>query len=401
MKWKKDCVKHAQTLLDMLSLMNTEDSIRWSPTFQDIQIAISAFLDFGSVEKKSMTLRTEIVEKALSDAIKEKNFTPSRFLQLIDGSYNEIYNKKNATFHVIGSINISDATTLPFTEFKFKNCVINVLGSDLDAKYKNRFSKYDSCKEFPTPCYLCVLVEAKNSSIALRSGLDALDYVRTLINIFNNSSRAIIFSEPVLVNRIQLGYTVTCHNPEGAQCSRERFVNPSAKFATSQNLKNPVVLKENFHKVHNGIAEIKNHDDLTNVVISFGRALDEISPQSSFVLAWGALELLVAPQENNQADKIVSRVSFIFSSFKEESAILQGLRLVRNEMVHRIAGDNDYLNSTYAISYYFTKFLIFLALNENKDFDSVKYLLDCPTGITELEQLIQNYKKALSFRGGI
>jgi hypothetical protein len=398
-KWKKDCEASAAALIETLQEVPENTSSRWLPALLDIQIALSEFLNFNSVERHRNTLRLQIVESALSKALQSGGTTSKNFLTLVNDAYREIYETNDTEFHVIASLNIKECRDLPFEKFEHANCIIEVIGNELDEKYSARYPRYTTYKEYSEPCFLKVVVYAKNPSEALRVGINVLDYIRGLINIYNNG-RELMYTEPVLINKVQLGYLITCHNPDGTHAGRENYINPSSKFARSATIKNPAVLRTNFHNVDQGIRSLQGHQDLSNVIVFFTRALDEISPQSAFILAWSSLEFLVAPNESNAAERIVARLSFLFTSHSQERAILQGIRMARNEIVHSTTGLNDYLNATYTISDYFIRFLGFIAMNEDRDYTNIKKLLDAPTDIQELQELVSRYERALKFRQG-
>jgi hypothetical protein len=399
-KWKSGCDSEAIALISLIKEHPDNASPRWYPNLVDTQIALSAFLDFSSVEGKRTTLRLQIVEVALCKALKEPCVTPKEFLSYVNEAYREIYEKRDTQFHVIATLNVSEPSCLPFEALEYMNCKIEVLGRFLPLNYGERASKYTIYKEYDEPCFLKVVVYAKNSSEALRIAMKFLDYIRGLVNLFNNNSRAIIFTEPVLVNKIQFGYLITCHESSGLQVGAERYINPSSKFASPASIKDPERLKISFDLVHSGIVSLLDHSRLADVIVLFARALDEISAQSAFILAWTALENLVAPNKSNAAELIVGRISSIFDTHLQEKAILEGLRMARNELVHSASAENDYLNCVYAISYYFKTYLVFLARNIDRNYSEIIRLLDCPTDVEELKDVIKLYERALKFRKG-
>lgn len=114
--------------------------------------------------------------------------------------------------------------------------------------------------------------------------------------------------------------------------------------------------------------------------------------------AWATLESILAPEENN-ADKIVSRCSFLFADREYYRQILEHLKEYRNRNVHQAHSIDDPSPHCYQLQMFFRLSLIF-HLMEAKNFGSLEEankFLDFSDSVPELIRRKELLEKAIQF----
>lgn len=191
--------------------------------------------------------------------------------------------------------------------------------------------------------WLLVRGSARTPEEAIDSAMRAIDLHRGLWNLGQGAGTAWsldIGGSHRPTNTILVGPVHTVHLPGGEPASRFWGFDPSycpehdRWYRTSpEGWESAAVFEEQLAQALPGVSM---RQFVTDAIVRYCRALDDVDPEATFVLLWGVLEHLTGANAAGKSDRLIERASNIYSEHAHLDLItLRMLLDQRNASVHR------------------------------------------------------------------
>ena len=246
-----------------------------------------------------------------------------------------------------------------------------------------------------------VRVRGRSASHAMQRALDCFDFVRACWNFTANSTIAgTTWSSDSPVNGITIGRVHTAHHPRGDLAFHTYFYQQGAPLATWSHDDKPALpqLQRVERIMRRRLAHVSYADELKQIILHYGRALDSIDYSWAFVQMWGILERLTAT-EGRHVDT-VRRASFVWTEHALAAATLDHLRERRNALVHQGRDSDSTYTHLYQVKLYVEAMIDWHLRNRGKfgTLAEVADFLDLPPDPTKLKALLKVHRRAHTFR---
>jgi len=246
---------------------------------------------------------------------------------------------------------------------------------------------------------------AKSDHEAAHRALHSLNFIREVWNWFLNRSvgfrRSMGIHLPV--NKILLGPIHTLHDEKGRLATEDYWYEPD--YSESVKIYNP---SNKIDKIYSFIKIVRahlkrvNYDvELENAIVRYGKALDLMDWENSYLQLWGVLEQLT--DTTNESYKVtIRRTSFFFSDREYHQQILTHLRDYRNRVVHAGTENQDIEAYIFQLKRYVEKVMEFL-LGNRFGFNNISHaaeFMDMPVDLSKLDSKIKMLRNARKWLSG-
>jgi hypothetical protein len=251
---------------------------------------------------------------------------------------------------------------------------------------------------------IMISTKAKSEYSAANQCLNDLDLIRAIWSLLSNSGMELIGDEWSPINVIRLGGIHTLHKDSGKIIDSEMYwFEPNFQLAKAFQLPNKDIklFKKNFTFSFNQLKKCKYSNSLENALVRYVRALDERDQNVALLHIWGALESIIAYEENSKS-KLPIRCSFLFEEHEYHRQVLEHLREYRNQSVHSGDKHEQAKSYCYQLQFYFRQVIYFHLHNVDyfNTLEEANKFLDQPVDIEHLKQKRNLIEKAIKFRGG-
>lgn len=203
------------------------------------------------------------------------------------------------------------------------------------------------------------------------------------------------------INKITLGGMHSLHNPDGSVYDKNAYWYEADFDERKVHQISPERLSRSrgfYDFVSAALTVHKDRHIIKDSIVRYVRAYDLSDRNTTVQRAWATIESIVAPDENN-ADKIVSRCSYLFADREYYRQILEHVKEYRNRNVHQAHSIDDPSPHCYQLQMFYRQSLIF-HLMEAKNFESLEdanKFLDLSDSIPELIRRKELLEKAIQF----
>ena len=376
--------------------------------FSGWQILLEASLQFHSevpeIERK------RIVWRSLNDAGTIGTIEKGTFLQQSTKNQSAYLSRPPQRYVLLTEISMQADNTLPGgrlgqTTVAFPKSIPPAFNSArskmMDLASASLFGK-------PPTNYKWVRVStwARSIDAAATISLDSLNLLRGIWNLFVNLSpqgqnRQTISGPREPVNSIVLGPLHTVHLPSGRIEGDVWWYEPDYCGSIR-----PLTLGQHSGElgkfvryVRKKLSLVPYREQLEEMIRQYGHALDGRDWNSSFLHLWQVLESTTDTIQEKYA-VTVKRAAFVNTEYEFHQSLLDGLRVMRNRLVH--SGER-----TPAIEYHlfrlktYVENLLLFHLNFAGTFPSLKHVgefLSLPPDLVELRRKVIIYRKGIDFR---
>jgi len=250
-----------------------------------------------------------------------------------------------------------------------------------------------------------VVVNSKSLLDAYDKAFYYLEIFRSLLCLRLNHLFELRINDRELkpINKIQQGEYSTLHKLSGEVAEKDTYsFIPDYKEAVPLNLSENkrVTINKSIRRFVNQFNRCKNKHQKTigKALFYYVNAFDETNKYVSFLRSWMVLEILT---DTDQYDILIRRATAMFK--KESKAyqiqIMEALRLLRNEFVHKGDAGPEPLYACFQIQYYIHNLIIFFNLRYAGFFncieESVGFLDHYSPDLKELEKRKRLIDKAI------
>lgn len=325
--------------------------------FGDSSIVLSSMLAFNDAVPEIE--QRKIINKALSVAGKRGQLTVASFLKqvnVLEGDYLKVPPQR---FCVVAQISIAWTIKLPKT--RLDDSVL-VFSNKIDKRFSKprekiiENAKHSILGEFPRRySYVKAFNQARSSEEAAQNGLDDIDFVRGIWNMFINKRTLMRDSsgrrDPV--NKIVLGPIHTLHLKNGNKAGDSWWYEPQYQAPISPIQDEKKI--EEFKKYYlSARKHMKGHPyipELRRFVIRYTRALDTRDWEDAFIKLWGLLESLTHTLYDSYK-LTIKRAFFPFHDRAYHKQVLIHLKNYRNRSVHVGAESHNIESMMYQLKKY-------------------------------------------------
>lgn len=404
-KWKKNKNFNPKIILDKIEAAKSiSDDGRVSYKgwdYHDNFASIYAMVDVPAKIANELNVDS-LLSRGLSRAAKVGKLTPQSFIKHLNELADEELKVREKEYRLVTSLSIRGQ--LPFKRKVIDGIQIRVVDK-LPEKYNSTRSQLalelNAGMKLSHAGYNHILVTSKAKSMhgAVSKSLNTLDYIRSLLSLFSNSSMELFGNSYAPINRIRLGEVHSLHQVSGNLATKQYWYEPN--FYSSQPFQHgqPDVLAKNFNWCLERLDLCKYQKELTESLLRFVRALDEKDANSASIKIWGAIEALACPG-GAKYENIVKRCAFLFEEPEYHEQVLENLREYRNSTIH--AGDQSQRAKTfcYQMQFYYRKLFLFHLYwaGEFMSLDEANTFLDLPTEKTKLLDRKRLIDEAIKYR---
>ena len=243
-------------------------------------------------------------------------------------------------------------------------------------------------------------IRARSPTEAMSRGLDCLDLLRGIWNLYLNlrSGMRISTGEKQPVNQIRLGRIHTLHKPDGKLASgffwhEPDFVVPAIVKSLTAEWKK---LQKFERWVRNRLRQTTDADFISDAIRRYTRALDEKKLDNSFLKLWSLLEFLTGTISESY-DRTIRRVVFRYKEPDWERQVLEHLRDHRNRAVHHMESTEQSETLVYQLKRYVEHLLVFhlKCLNTFSSLKECWQYLDMPRDRAEVQKRLALARRTL------
>jgi hypothetical protein len=252
-------------------------------------------------------------------------------------------------------------------------------------------------------------IRARSEHEAYKIGIDAIDLVRGIWNLYWNGlqARRRSFERPKPLNRIVLDPIQTLHYSSGGLAVRNVWYDPgyivaldplspsqsemTKMFAFEERVRRRLLRGNRFPKL-GGLA--------SEFVIRYCRSLDDGTLHGAFLKLWALLELMTETKPQEGSDITIRRAVVLFKQSELHKAVLAYIRDQRNRIVHQSEAPDELEELVYRLKMYVEELLHFFVMNSVKFRTRERYMLflDLPTDVAILKERFTVIRKALRLR---
>jgi len=255
-------------------------------------------------------------------------------------------------------------------------------------------------------CYRWVRVRTEGRSMdeAAQKALRALDLVRAAWNLAVNIGKwdhETINGKRKPVNSFLLGPVHTVHRESGEIESDRWWYEPNY-CGPIEPIMPKSSLEDNIHRFQRGLfrklPRIPYREDVEEMLRRYTDALDERAWEVAFLKLWSALEFETGNPQNFR--DVVRRTVFLYKNADWHRALLNDLRLRRNDMVHAGEWFENIEMHLYLLKNYVER-LLFFHFDSGPQFRTLTEageFLTLPPGSTDLSKRLRHCQLALEFK---
>ena len=382
-KWKKNAEpQHLFAYINKSRHVDENDQVRLKGfTIDYCRPALSAMIEVS--DKITDDDRHEIFNSTLWNRITSGDLEPNTFLEEFDKQYRSHLGIPKKRYQLRTSISMYPEISIP--KMKEAGCVfVWQRGSArLEKERKRVIGNRDEACDFDDSLYtpVRVFVQARTVHKAMHDGLEALDYIRGLLNVATVPPIRITkagTSRPA--NTFVLGPNHTIHNNRGA-CETDMFwYDTQYRSMLSSYKDTPAWTKviEYVLRLRKKVIRNSKSKQIIRAVVGYCRALDEWDHTSAFIQLWSVLELLTGSPR--QYDVVVRRALFCYKDLDHNKQMLEHLRDVRNRYVHRRESSVEMQSNMFMLADYVRTLIRFYIFHGNRfeRLQDIHELMDTP-----------------------
>lgn len=363
----------------------------------------------------SRTTLREAVNRAVSQCVREQKLTGERFIGAVRQHYERGVGKNEGEFVLLTEFSVRGEPL--WGKYQVGDARVRLIKGAFARKYASRGDTASVYQTRGFPSYpndyqkVCVEMQAKSDSLAAQLALDAADSLRGLFNMYANFAMEIQLGNEQWkpINRITLGGLHTVHSPDGTQTSDRFWYEPLARFQ-----KTHVMRPEKSQRVVKRVRKVLGYlnrsrdrsfaDRLLRSLNQYTRAYDEPDPSNCLMKGWAVLEQLAGDDAIGDSERVVRRVSFLYTSHTDQRLSLEVIRRARNDLAHRGQGADHLRTYCYQLQRYFIDVFEFYLSNlrASRSRDESNQLLDLSPRIEDMHQKRSELRAAMGIvRRGI
>lgn len=323
---------------------------------------------------ESGCLQRNIIEKINDEVIKKSRNKPQKFDLVTSISIPISFLQKTVV--------VNDKVKIRFFEGEWPKKYLRGRAVVLKSK-KDWNSAHDNTK-------VIVSVMAKSSKHAAEIAQKCLSVYRALLCLAVNNQDEWVSSGRGVINKVLLGKYHTIHDEDGKYAGSIFWYEPhhhEGRVAHFHDDKYPV-LKKNISFLWKRINKQapKYQEFLKSALIRYVSAFDEVDTYASFVKSWGALEGLLANDNQMNKEIVAKRAAWIFHDYHFHEQLVDTVRKARNNYIHEANEAESVRSYCFYIQYYFRELLLFALGNNYKSVDEFYAVLDTPKDLKEIER---------------
>lgn len=354
----------------------------------------------------------EMLIDVLPKAIHERGCLQKKIIEMLKHEVIRKSTEKSQRFDLVTSISIpvgflqktvvvSDKVKIRFFEgewpAKYFRRRITILGDNKDWN-----SGEDDTK-------VIVSVIAKSSKHAAEVAQKCLSVYRALLCLAVNNQDEWLGGSRGVINKVLLGKYHTIHYEDGRNVGGMYWYEPHHHEGRVGHfhLDRYPALKKNisflWKKINKQPPEYQEF--LKRALIRYVSAFDEVDAYASFIKSWGALEGLLASDNQMKKEIVAKRAGWIFHDYSFHSQVVDTIRKARNNYIHEADEAESVRSYCFYIQYYFRELLLFALRNNYKSIEEFYAVLDTPKDLVEIDnqrkiavKRIRDLKYASKFR---
>lgn len=307
--------------------------------------------------------------------------------------------RKTKRYYLVTSISLNDDSVLK--RRLYNNCTLSFYKNLPDKYSKNRADRIDRSeakfKEHLNFMFVVISTEEPDNRTAAKSALDALDVIRSLIeldlnlnaNLFANDREAQYPSQ----TRIKLGKYHTLHNTNGKAIEERLWFESNYIEEEPTKISNFSLVDRNLSTRLKQIKKNPIHNHLKNSLISFIEASDTKETISRFLKLWTSAEKLF--RENQSSKELIKKMTFQHDDKVIAIEILNSMRETRNINIHNsVKPLNLELKTIHLKSMIIHSFKFFIKNNLNfTSLDEFLKFMSLPSDTKKIDNEIELLKK--------
>lgn len=368
----------------------------------DLVSTLQSMLNFPSVSE-GLDHR-ELIWHAISRP-KEK-ISKNNFITEINNHLSSILSTELKNYQIFTSVSI--ALTPISWKMNIEGNEISFLKTDykkiVRIKREAAISKATSSnngihKESPDYKRISIKTRAKNQNIAFSNSLRSIDIYRSILCLICNSGMEFFAPSWTPINKIRLGPVHTIHDENHDTDYRNLYFEPYYTYARPFVFKDPKNLIARVRKILQKISRCSYKKDITDSLVIYVRALDEVNQTNAFIKLWSALERITTPN-NADYNLLIKRTSFIWHDADFATETLKHLKDYRNRAVHTGHESSESKSFCYQLQSYYREIILFHIFSSGKfhSLEEANSFLDLPRNIKELKRNKFLLTKAIDFR---
>lgn len=370
--------------------------------FNELICVMGSFVDLNNqvpASNKEGIISSAVLAASRHGPISEKTFLDSIKLkesEYLKKTFSEYYYLSSLSFQRPQSLKKIQVEGLPIVfenhyPKRFSRDGIQIDGKlTANEKLSTRFTK------------IRVKVSARCPASAFDAAQCKIDYLRGIWNILLNPITRWSSGFPAPPNAIYPGPFHTLHKPDGTEaCKWYRYepnypVSPKAyslepKFSDIRKIQ---------PKFIRGVNQCAYKEDIIDSIVKYSRAFDLCDHESAFLKSWSIIEFLTATGKESY-DTTIRRSVFLCKDKEYHKAVLDHLRSMRNETVHRGYFSGDPEKSIFILKRYLDqllKFHIFCGFRFKSLAEAAEFL-SLPPDTRYLAKRVKDFRNALKFMG--
>lgn len=403
--WKKNEKLKPQVLIEKLkeiTTVNSDGTVSYAAfEKQEIDSVILTMLQFSGGFSYATTKRLYLEAQAV--CAKAKIFTKESFISELNAAVVRHGKKREEIYTMVTSVSLAGG--FPVKAIAVGKAVVRSYPKGLPKKYRtrNQHSWKSELEQMPAAyCPVTVRLKSKDKMDAFHAAIYELDYVRAVHALYVNPEAQYNFgfqkSGPL--NKIMFGGLHSLHRDNGALVDKNlHWYERNYQIKKVATVKSPQALAKVAKTIIEKVSLHQNGSAIKAAIVRYVRAFDEDDKNVVIQKLWAALESIVSPNENN-AESIVRRCSFMFDERPYYAQILEHLREYRNRNVHAGHEVEDLDYHCYQLQMFFKEAVSFYVGNYKvlPTLAAANKFLDLPSGYDELKQLQMFVEKALKYQ---
>jgi len=290
--------------------------------------------------------KTRIVSKSLHEPTKSGKIDAEKLKYALKKYEDEYLNTSEGTFILKASISVSSG--LPFKKLNLDKASFGFIPNEKLSSIPDHQLRNPPFHGTAPENYhdITVRINGKTDYEAGNIAIDRLDLIRGFWNLLLNKSYRMSFGSRQPINEITTGPFFTLHNTDGTLSDNGVWHDPN--FTVSSKLRDLThemgYLKKQTLRFQRYFNSSPFQDIIRDAMLRYVRALDGINYEETIVQLWSILESLTLYGEGDDAGRhadVVRRAASIYQEQQLAAAIIDHIRVRRNEIVHRSRNFQD------------------------------------------------------------
>jgi hypothetical protein len=395
--WKKGSEEKVKVVLDKyLEVTEKQEDgsgIAIKSNFE-YKMALDCLAELVEVKSKNEGLDVKwVLREILPKVIHEAGCLQKNIIEKLNDIAIEKSKEKLQRFDLVTSISIpvsflqktivvSDKVQMSFFEGEWPKKYINGRAIVLKNK-KDWDSAEDNTK-------VVVSVVSKSSRNAAETAQKCLSVYRALLCLAVNNQDEWVGGNRGVINKVLLGKYHTVHYEDGRNAGLMFWYEPNHHEGRAGHFHPDrfPFLKKNISFLWKRINKYspQYQEFLKNALIRYVSAFDEVDTYAAFIKSWGALEGLLANDNQMNKEIVAKRASWIFHDYHFHGQLVDTIRKARNNYIHEANEAESVRSYCFYIQYYFRELIIFALTNNYKSIDELYCVLDTPKDLSEIEK---------------